>query len=466
MDKYKGRLVVQGFSQIPGVHYGEVFASTAHFAAVRMVMALAAAEDLELEAVDISMAFLNGDIDTGLYMRIPEGFKVEGKLHEDEDPKRWVVRLLKGFYSIKQGPWLWVLKLHSVLTKLDFQRINCDYSVYVYWCDGVKIFMPVYVDNLLLTSNLKDTIWHVKEDLASHFTIHNQGPIKSILGMKVVHDRVACTISISQLGYIRSIIDNFNMSNCNPVSMPMEQNIMLSKTMCPASPEEKEEMRKIPYCELVSKLLYLAVATRCDISYAVGVLCCFVDNPGHHHWGTTKRLLQYLKGTVDLKLVYLSSHSPDHFTTYSDADLSGNPENSRSMGGFMVSVGGGAVQWGSHLQPHVSLSSTKSKYTIMSKVGCEVVWMQHFFEEMGYDVSRPSPLLLDNRSAIQVTKHLEHQSTMKHIHRAYHWIRDHIDRKLICVSHVPGNLNPADIFRKPLGRLKFLCFHEMLGLSS
>ena len=78
-------------------------------------MALAAAEDLELEVVDIFTAFLNEDIDTELYMRIPEGFKVEGKLHNGEDPRHWV---LKGLYSIKQGPCLWALKLHSVLTTL------------------------------------------------------------------------------------------------------------------------------------------------------------------------------------------------------------------------------------------------------------------------------------------------------------------------------------------------------------
>src|SRR5258706_13803732 len=95
-------------------------------------------------------------------------------------------------------------------------------------------------------------------------------------------------------------------------------------------------------------------------SYAVGVLCRFVDNPSHHLWGTAKCLLWYLEGTVDLKLVYSSSHSPDHFTTYLDADLSGNPDNSWSTGGFMLSVGGGAVQWGSRLNSHLSLYCTAS----------------------------------------------------------------------------------------------------------
>jgi len=129
-----------------------------------------------------------------------------------------------------------------------------------------------------------------------------------------------------------------------------------------------------------------------------------------------------------------------------------------------ICIGGGAIQWGSRLQPHVSLSSTESKYTTASKVGCEIVWMRYLLEELGYDISCPSPLLVDNKSAIQVAKHPEHQSTMKHVHHAYHWIRDLVDWKQIAVSHIPGNENPADIFMKPLGRLKFMKFWDMLGL--
>ena len=97
-----------------------------------MVIALVVNEDLELESVDISMAFLNGEIDKEVYMCIPDGFEVEGKPRDGKDPKHWVVRLLKGLYGIKQGLQLWALKLHSVLLSIGFQQIDCDYSVYVY----------------------------------------------------------------------------------------------------------------------------------------------------------------------------------------------------------------------------------------------------------------------------------------------------------------------------------------------
>jgi len=464
IDKYKGRIVAQGYSQVQGIHYNEIFASTARMAAMRAVLAIAAAEDLELESVDISTAFLNGDIDAEIYMKIPDGLEVEGDPWPGEDPKRWVVRLLKGLYGIKQGPRIWALKLHSVLTSIGFERIDCDYSVYVYRRGDDRIMMPIHVDDLLLASNSKAAIQRVKSDLTTHFKIHDQGPTTSILGIKIERDRAARTISLSQPGYVDSILEQFGMADCNPSLTPMDENQKLSARMSPDTPEGRSEMKAIPYREVIGKLLYLAIATRPDIAYVVGVLCRFVENPGLPHWHAAKRVLRYLKGTTGMRLVYSRSSAPDLFTTYSDADLSGNPDNSRSTGGFAICIGGGAIQWGSRLQPHVSLSSTESEYTTASKVGCEVMWMRYLLKELGYDVSRPSPLLVDNKSAIQVAKHPEHQSTMKHVHRAYHWIRDLVDQKQIAVSHVPGNENPADIFMKPLGRLKFAKFRAMLGL--
>jgi len=64
--------------------------------------------------------------------------------------------------------------------------------------------------------------------------------------------------------------------------------------------------------------------------------------------------------------------------------------------------------------------------------------MRYLLGEFGYDMSRPSPIMVDNASAIQVAKHPEHQSTMKHVHRAYHWIRDHVEQGALKINHVPG----------------------------
>jgi hypothetical protein len=95
------------------------------------------------------------------------------------------------------------------------------------------------------------------------------------------------------------------MSECNPALTPMEENQKLSTSMSLDTDEQWVEMKAYPYCELIGKLLYLAVAMCLDITYTIGVLCQFVENPGMQHWFAVKRVLQYLKGTINMKLMYL-----------------------------------------------------------------------------------------------------------------------------------------------------------------
>jgi hypothetical protein len=133
------RLVAQGFSHIRGAHYNQLFRSIARMAAMRAGIALAAVEDLELESVDIPTAFLNGDTDAEIYMKIPEGLKVDGDPKPGEDPKRCVVRPLKGLYGIKQKPRIWTLELHSILSTMGSIRTDCNHSVYIYQPDDLRV---------------------------------------------------------------------------------------------------------------------------------------------------------------------------------------------------------------------------------------------------------------------------------------------------------------------------------------
>jgi hypothetical protein len=233
------------------------------------------------------------------------------------------------------------------------------------------------------------------------------------------------------------------------------------------SPQNARELAQIDqgrYREAVGKLLYLSIATRPDISYAVGVLCRYNSNPGEQHWQAVTHLLRYLRGTTTLRLMYSPTSSPHIFTTHCDSDLGGNVDDSRSTAGHVLSIGTGAVAWGSRLQRQVSLSSTESEYTTASATGCELMWMRFFLEEIGYNTNSPSPLCMDSASALQVVKNPDHQSTMKHVHRSYNWIRERVAEGDISIQHVPGTENVADIFTKPLGRLKFTRFRDALGL--
>ncbi|CAG7852816.1 Retrovirus-related Pol polyprotein from transposon TNT 1-94 Includes: RecName: Full=Protease; Includes: RecName: Full=Reverse transcriptase; Includes: RecName: Full=Endonuclease [Serendipita indica DSM 11827] len=414
------------------------------------------------EALERPDTFLNGEIDAEVYMQPPEGLTIHG---DSDGSHQWVLRLLKGLYGIKQGPRLWSVKLHRVLSEIGFERLECDHSVFVYQRDGVRIIIPVHVDGLILASMSHSAIHKVKEELKQCFKIHDQGQTTQILGIRLERDRTSRTIALSQPAYIQKLLEDYNMTDRTPSPTRMPDGLRLSAEMSPKTAEQKERMKSIPYREAVGRLLYLSIATRPDISYAVGVLCRYNSNPGEQHWNAVKHVLRYLKGSQDLKLICSPTSSTDFFTAHSDADLSGNPDNSRSTGGYVLSVGSGAVMWGNPLQRHVSLSSTESEYTTASAAGCEIMWMRQFLEEIGYDISIPSPLYLDSPSAIQVVKNPEHQTTMKHVHRAYNWIRERVENGELCAQHVPTSENVADIFIKPLGRIKFEYLRGKLGLS-
>jgi Reverse transcriptase (RNA-dependent DNA polymerase)/GAG-pre-integrase domain len=460
VERYKGRIVAKGYAQRQGVDYTDTFAPTARFAALRSVIALAAIEDLELESIDISTAFLNGEIDAEVYMEVPEGVEV----NHEQDGHKWVLRLLKGLYGIKQGPRIWAKKLHKELVSMGFQRLECDHSVFVYMRDNVRIVVPVHVDDLLLASNSKEALTQFKLDLGKRFKIRDLGPVKQILGIHLERDRANRTISLSQTHYIEEMIEEVvGNGPFNGVHTPIDDIKSLS-AFGPHTKEQVSALEKVDYRGLVGKLLYLSIATRPDISYAVGVLCRYNDRAGPKHWEAAKRVLRYLKETKLLKLVYSPSHSDDPFVVYSDADLGGDPSTSRSTAGYVTKIGTGAVSWGSRLHRHTSLSSTEAEYTTASAAGTELMWMRYFLEECGYELPRPSKLLMDNASAIQVAKNPEHQSTMKHVHREYHWIRENVEKGLIHVAHVPSAENIADIFTKALKRPSFTRLRELLGL--
>jgi hypothetical protein len=136
VERCKARLVAKGFGQRPGVDFDETFAPTTKWAALRAILALAALENLELESIDISNAYLNDELhDVDVYMQQPDGFA--------ERDSTWVARLLKGLYGLKEGGHKWLRHLEEVLVELDFARICSDSSVFIWEKDSVKVIVPV-----------------------------------------------------------------------------------------------------------------------------------------------------------------------------------------------------------------------------------------------------------------------------------------------------------------------------------
>jgi hypothetical protein len=197
------------------------------------------------------------------------------------------------------------------------------------------------------------------------------------------------------------------------------------------------------------------------------VLCRFMSKPGPAHWKAAKHLFRYLRGSVDYRLTYAPDPSSSQlFTTYSDADHGGNPDNSRSTSAYVVKMGTGAVSWMSRLQSIVALSTTEAEFISAVSAGQEIVWMRSFLGELGYSFDAPSPLLVDNQSAIQVARNPEHHGRMKHLDLRFFWLRDIVNAGVIAVRYIPTADMAADLLTKALARVKVAAALPQLGLTA
>ena len=459
VERYKGRLVAQGFSQRPGLDFGETFASTVKWATLRAILAIAAYEDLEIESVDISSAFLNGDIDAEIYMKQPEGF-TQGSGDD-------VLKLQKSIYGLKQAPRIWHDKLDSVLSEIGFKKVESDNSLWIYQKDDARIIIPVFVDDLTIVTKDKASITSVISHLEKNFKLRRLGGIEFLLGVKIRRDREKHSIHLSQRQYILDMLARYGFTDCSPVSTPMNPGTSLSEDDCPSTPADFEEMRHVPYISAVGSLLYLAIATRPDIAYTVGVLARYNTRPGKTHWAAVKHLFRYLKGSLDVELTLSpDTTTSEQFVVYSDADHGGDKSTGYSTGAYVVKMGTGAISWRSKLQGVVTLSTTEAEYIAAVHAGQELKWLQNLLTELGYSFKTPPTLYIDNLSAISVTQNPEHHGRMKHLDLKYFWLRDEVaKKKSFKTVHCPTDFMPADILTKPLPLVKVKTAHKLLGLT-
>ena len=131
-----------------------------------------------------------------------------------------------------------------------------------------------------------------------------------LLGIGIDRDRKNCTISFSQAAYVQKIVECFCMEDANPLLIPITPGHNLTKSQSPTNNSDTEEMRNIPYWEAVGSFMYAVIATWPDIAYAISYLARFMSNPGRVHWEAVKRVIRYLKGTKDMKLILGRGGSP------------------------------------------------------------------------------------------------------------------------------------------------------------
>lgn len=394
---------------------------------------------------DIKIAFLNGELDEMIYMKQPPGY---------QDGTDRVCKLNRSLYGLKQSPRCWNKKFKDCLNKYGLKNSDADPCLFYSTANGHKIILALYVDDGLVAAETDGDLKRFITDLKSQFSV-TVSSASHFLGLQITQLPDG-SIAVSQENYIKKILHRFNMHECNAVATPIDK--------LNADQESTVELDgKVPYREAVGSLMFLAVATRPDIVFAVSVAAQALNMPFKADWEKVKRIFRYLKGTCDIGIVYGSAHQKE-LTAYSDADFAGDVTTRKSTSGAVCLFMGGPVSWLSRRQKSIALSTTEAEIIAASEASKEVIWLTRLFTEIAELASVPT-LLVDNMSAIKLVKNPVFHKRTKHIEVRHYFIREKVDEGQLTVEHVPSELQLADILTKPLYREKFTQLRDLLGIT-
>ncbi|XP_046808389.1 secreted RxLR effector protein 161-like [Lucilia cuprina] len=253
------------------------------------------------------------------------------------------------------------------------------------------------------------------------------------------------------------------MSDCNATSTPMDYNQKLSSSMSPQDEETKQQMSKIPYMQAIGCLLFAAQITRPDICYAVNLLSRFGTNPGKPHWEAVKRVMRYLKGTIDKGIVY-KRQAEDDIKGFCDADWAGDVDNRQSTTGYVFVYQSGAISWSTKKQKTVALSSTEAEFMSLTAAIQESVWLKRLEAELNPNSGKSMLLYCDNKGALQVALNNNYSPRTKHVDIKAKFIRQKIDEKEVILENLCTDEMVADVLTKAVTPQKLNYFVKYVGL--
>ena len=448
---FKARWVVRGFEQVYGVNYDQTYASVVKSMSFKLLFAIMAHFDLDCEQMDVVTAFLNALLKEKVFVEQPEGY---------EQGSGMVCRLLRALYGLKQSPREWYITLRDFLVSKGFRRTESDHSVFVNEKTG--LIVSVYVDDIqILGPKGSKHILILKKELSRKFAMTDLGPCSYYLGMEIVRNREARTVRVTQTTYLKKVLTRFGMSNCATAPTPMVINTqMQAELVDKARPEVTQE-----YQSMIGSMMYPMIQTRPDICYAITMLSRFNQNPNATHIQAAKRVIRYLKGSLNYGLFYGATND---LVGYTDADWASDAETRRSLGAYVFMLYGGPISWTSKRQQSIALSSCEAEYMAQTQTSKEAIWLSRLLSELDIGLGLPkAPVVIkaDNQGAIALTKDPRFHSRTKHIDIQWHFVRDQVETGSVKFEWVPTNEMAADGLTKALTNEKFAQFIHQLGLK-
>ena len=460
LARRKARFVFKGYEQRWGIDYTNTTSPTARMESWRILLHIAASLEWDAQQIDIKTAFLYGLLpdDEVQYMEQPKGFEESGK-------ETWVWKLERGLYGMKQSGRIWNRTMNEAMLSWGFTRLSCESCIYYRKEESGTLVAAVHVDDFLSIASKLSENERFKAQMREIWKISSSGEAKYCVGIGIMRNHQERTILLSQTALIDKIICQFGQQDSFPTNSPMDPGLKLRRPEKKSiQPEEQHRLDRLPYRSLVGCLIYLSVGTRPDIAYAVQQLSQFLDSYAYAHWNAALRVVQYLKGTKDLKLT-LGGDRPVGLIGFTDSDWANCLDTRRSIGGYGFTLGSGLISWNAKKQKTVATSSCEAEYTAAFEAAKESIWLRNLMASIGFKQPSSTLILCDNNAAINLSEDPSLHQRVKHIDIKYHFLREHVNMGDITLKYINTNDNIADIFTKALEHRRFARLRNLLGLK-
>jgi len=307
--KYKARLVARGFTQKYQVDYDETFAPVARISSFRFILSLAVQNDLKVHQMDVKTAFLNGTINEEIYMNLPQGVSINGEN---------VCKLNKAIYGLKQAARYWFEGFELALKECEFANSPVDHCIYILDRGDIKenIYVLLHVDDVVIATPDMTRMNNFKKYLMEKFRMTVLKEIRHFSGIRIVMQENK--ICLSQAAYVKRVLNKFNMNDCNAVSTPLPNKLNYESL-------NSDENCSALCRNLIGCLMYIMLCTRPDLATAVNILSRYSSKNNSELWQCLKRVLKYLKGRINMKLIFKKNAVFENtLVGYVDSDWGGN----------------------------------------------------------------------------------------------------------------------------------------------
>lgn len=445
-NSFKARLVVLGYQQPPTLEE-EVYSPVAKMSTLKILLSVSCSRGYYIEQMDVQTAFLNGKVNTNIYIYQPEGF-IMGK--------NKVCKLNRALYGLRESPRTWYNCFHEHMLSLEFAVSKIDSCLYFKQKEDWTIYLILYVDDLLICCSDVEKLNEIKKLLKNRFEMKDLGKVQNYLGIDIEYDQTNKCMSLSQSKYIESLAEKYDLIESKSYQTPIEINLKLE-------PSEVCDVN-IQYRNLIGALLYISQGTRIDTSYATNYLSVFQNCYSDVHYKYAKRVLKYLYGTKELKLKFMSNHESETMDCFVDADWAGDVIDRKSRSGIIIRVFGNPVLWISRKQKIVTRSTCHSEYVALADAVTEVLSIKEILKDLNVAINFPVQIFEDNSSARFLAVNGNFSKNSKHIDVSLYFVHDYVTKNVIDVKKISSEDQLADILTKALSSARFIKLRNMLNI--